>query len=100
MKNDDGTTPSDLPTTSRRSFLTGLTGAGVAAVGVVGANLAIRRAKKEPTAADLRAPRSASLSDIALQVNGKSVNVSVPDHRSLLLLVLREDLGLTGTKKG
>jgi putative selenate reductase molybdopterin-binding subunit len=74
-------------------------GAGVTAAGLVGAGLAIRQATKEPTAEDLGAPRPDSVSDIALQVNGKSVNVSVPDHRSLLL-VLREDLGLTGTKKG
>ena len=57
-----------------------------------------RRAKSR-TAEDLAAPGAISQSDITLQVNGKSVNVSVPDHRSLLL-VLREDLGLTGTKKG
>jgi aerobic-type carbon monoxide dehydrogenase small subunit (CoxS/CutS family) len=93
---DDATTPSQPASTSRRSFLTG---AGVTAVGVAGVGLAVREATKEPTAGDLRAPRAASLSDITLQVNGKSINVSAPDHRSLLL-VLREDLGLTGTKKG
>ena len=99
MDHDDGTTPSEPASASRRSFLTGLTGVGVAAVGLAGAGVAIRQATVEPTAEDLDTPRAASLSDNTLQVNGKSVNVSVPDHRSLLL-VLREDLGLTGTKKG
>ncbi|HTG83273.1 MAG TPA: molybdopterin-dependent oxidoreductase, partial [Gemmatimonadales bacterium] len=95
----DSTTPSPLTTTSRRSFLTGLAGAGVSAVGLAGAGLAIRQATEEPTAEDLAAPGAVSLSDNTLQINGTSVNISVPDHRSLLL-VLREDLGLTGTKKG
>jgi len=99
MNNDDATKPAEPRSPARRSFLTGVTGAGVAAVGLGGAGLAIREANKEPTANDLAAPGAGSLSEFALQVNGKSVNVSVPDHRSLLL-VLREDLGLTGTKKG
>jgi CO/xanthine dehydrogenase Mo-binding subunit/aerobic-type carbon monoxide dehydrogenase small subunit (CoxS/CutS family) len=99
MANDDNTADSESPTTTRRSFLTGLTGAGVATVGLAGAGVAIHQARKEPTAEELRAPGSNSVSDFVLQINNKSVNVSVPDHRSLLL-VLREDLGLTGTKKG
>ena len=99
MATDDETTPAEPTSLSRRSFLTGAAGAGVAAVGIGGVGLSIREATKEPTADDLRAPGAVSLSDLTLQVNGKSVNVSVPDHRSLLL-VLREDLGLTGTKKG
>jgi len=99
MDSDDATKPAEPTSPARRSFLTGVTGAGVAAVGLGGAGLAIREASKEPTAEDLAAPGVASLSEITLQVNGKSVNVTVPDHRSLLL-VLREDLGLTGTKKG
>jgi len=99
MNNDDATKPAEPRSPARRSFLTGVTGAGVAAVGLGGAGLAIREANMEPTANDLAAPGAGSLSEFALQVNGKSVNVSIPDHRSLLL-VLREDLGLTGTKKG
>jgi CO/xanthine dehydrogenase Mo-binding subunit/aerobic-type carbon monoxide dehydrogenase small subunit (CoxS/CutS family) len=74
-------------------------GVGVTAAGIAGAGLAIREATKEPTAADLDAPRTDSLSDNTLHINGNTVHVSCPDHRSLLL-VLREDLGLTGTKKG
>lgn len=99
MDDENRPTPSDPLTTSRRSFLTGVAGAGVAAAGIGGAALAVREARKEPTAEDLRAPESATISDITLEINNKSVNVSVADHRSLLL-VLREDLGLTGTKKG
>ena len=96
MDRDDATKPAQPTPVSRRTFLAG---AGVSAIGLVGAGLAIREAGKEPTAEDLAAPEAVSLSDITLQVNGKSVNLSVPDHRSLLL-ALREDLGLTGTKKG
>ncbi|HEY2151400.1 MAG TPA: 2Fe-2S iron-sulfur cluster-binding protein, partial [Vicinamibacterales bacterium] len=99
MADDDARTPSRPASPSRRSFLTGVTGVGVAAVGIGGAVVAIRQATKEQTADDLTTPRAVSLSDLTLEVNSKSVNVSVPDHRSLLL-VLREDLGLTGTKKG
>jgi CO/xanthine dehydrogenase Mo-binding subunit/aerobic-type carbon monoxide dehydrogenase small subunit (CoxS/CutS family) len=36
---------------------------------------------------------------VELKINGKKVNVDVPGQRSLLL-TLRENLGLTGTKKG
>lgn len=99
MANDDKTKPAESVSTSRRSFLTGAAGVGVTAVGIAGVGVAIREAKDEPTATELRAPEPSTFSDITLDINGKNVNVSVPDHRSLLL-VLREDLGLTGTKKG
>ena len=36
--------------------------------------------------------------DVALSVNGESVEVSVPAHRTLLD-ALRDDAGLTGSKK-
>ena len=39
-----------------------------------------------------------AVSALELQVNGRTVQLRVPDQRSLLL-ALREDLGLTGTKK-
>jgi CO/xanthine dehydrogenase Mo-binding subunit/aerobic-type carbon monoxide dehydrogenase small subunit (CoxS/CutS family) len=96
MSDDATAKPSKPASPSRRSFLTGV---GITAAGVVGAGMAIRQGKEEPSAEELSTPRAASVSDLTLQVNGKSVNVSAPDHRSLLL-VLREDLGLTGTKKG
>lgn len=38
-------------------------------------------------------------SDIQLDINGKTYSISVPSQRTLLE-VLREDLGLTGTKEG
>ncbi|MGW7049792.1 (2Fe-2S)-binding protein [Streptomyces avermitilis] len=38
-------------------------------------------------------------SEVTLRVNGKPYTLTV-DHRSVLLDVLREDLGLTGAKKG
>ena len=99
MDHDDRTSGSEPTSPSRRSFLTGVAGAGVTVAGIAGAAIAIRQAKQEPTAEDLETPLAVPVSDNTLQVNGKSVNVSCPDHRSLLL-VLREDLGLTGTKKG
>jgi CO/xanthine dehydrogenase Mo-binding subunit/aerobic-type carbon monoxide dehydrogenase small subunit (CoxS/CutS family) len=99
MARDDEAASSQPENPSRRSFLTGAAGVGVTAAGLAGAGLAIRETRREPTPEDLEAPRAASLSDNTLEVNGRSVNVSCPDHRSLLL-VLREDLGLTGTKKG
>jgi putative selenate reductase molybdopterin-binding subunit len=99
MANDESTKPTEPASPSRRSFLTGAAGLGIAAVGAGGVVVAVREAEKEPTPEQLRAPDAALISDITLQVNNKSIDVSVPDHRSLLL-VLREDLGLTGTKKG
>jgi len=99
MERDDRRTPAEPSSPSRRSFLTGVAGAGVTAAGIAGAGIAIQRARGEPTADDLETPLAVPVSDNVLQVNGKTVNVSCPDHRSLLL-VLREDLGLTGTKKG
>jgi putative selenate reductase molybdopterin-binding subunit len=99
MGSDDKTKFDEPLSPSRRSFLTGIAGVGVSALGIAGAGLAIHETKKEPTADELAAPRAAPVSEVTLQVNGKTVTASVPDHRSLLL-VLREDLGLTGTKKG
>ena len=46
MDNDDGTKPSQPASPSRRSFLTGAAGVGVAAVGVGGAVFAVREAKR------------------------------------------------------
>jgi xanthine dehydrogenase YagT iron-sulfur-binding subunit len=45
--------------------------------------------------ASLRGPNAV---DLSLSVNGRTVSVHVPPHRSLLD-TLRESLGLTGTKK-
>jgi CO/xanthine dehydrogenase Mo-binding subunit/aerobic-type carbon monoxide dehydrogenase small subunit (CoxS/CutS family) len=92
----DGSQPASP---SRRSFLTGAAGVGVSAVGLAGTGFAFRKLDEQPTAQQLGSTPAAVVSDLTLQINGNTVNVSVPDHRSLLL-VLREDLGLTGTKKG
>jgi xanthine dehydrogenase YagT iron-sulfur-binding subunit len=75
---------------SRREFLLGsLAGSFVAAVGGCGANRSVARPPAEP-ARDAR---------ITLEVNGTRRSVTV-DPRSTLLDVLREHLGLTGSKKG
>jgi carbon-monoxide dehydrogenase small subunit len=50
--------------------------------------------KRSAAPADLR-----SRAHLRLTVNGESVEAAVPPHRTLLE-VLREDLGLTGTKHG
>ena len=89
--NDDD--PLDL---SRRSFLEGTVRATVAGVGApIGLLHAAEALAPEP----LPRERAPTVSSVELNVNGKSVRLDVPHERSLLL-VLREDLGLTGTKKG
>src|SRR5690625_3809502 len=84
---------------SRRSFLQGAAGGTIAVAGVAGIGLAAARNAREVTAHDRAEARSCSSAPLELHVNGKSIDVSLPDHRTLLL-ALREDLGLTGTKKG
>ena len=45
-------------------------------------------------------PRFAEKSDLQLRINGKDVRVPAVDSRVTLLDLLREELHLTGTKKG
>jgi aerobic-type carbon monoxide dehydrogenase small subunit (CoxS/CutS family) len=81
---------------SRRSFLKGL-GGGAIGTAVISTGLA----KSDP--ADAYSPEAAGLargrSVVSLKVNGKSYRVEV-EHRHTLAEVLRDQLGLTGTKIG
>lgn len=93
---------------SRRSFLRVATGVAVtaAAVGAGGFEF-VQLTRRRGTDAhgknrittgadgDIRANRYA---DIELKINGEVKKLTVP-HQRTLLLALREDLGLTGTKK-
>jgi xanthine dehydrogenase YagT iron-sulfur-binding subunit len=81
---------------SRRSFLKGIgggaIGTAVISTGLVKSNPA---AAYSPETVGARGNRAA----ITLKVNGKAYRVEV-EHRSTLAEVLRDELGLTGTKIG
>jgi xanthine dehydrogenase YagT iron-sulfur-binding subunit len=81
---------------SRRSFLKGL-GGGAIGTAVVSTGLV----KSDP--AEAYSPEVATLtggrSVVSLKVNGKNYRVEV-EHRDTLAEVLRDQLGLTGTKIG
>jgi CO/xanthine dehydrogenase Mo-binding subunit/aerobic-type carbon monoxide dehydrogenase small subunit (CoxS/CutS family) len=79
----------------RRSFLGQAT--KTAAVGI-GAGMGLLHADQVPAAAS-ESPSEETGSLLSLSVNGSRYRLRVADHRTLLE-VLREDLGLTGTKSG
>jgi xanthine dehydrogenase YagT iron-sulfur-binding subunit len=92
---DDGRTPG----LSRRSFLSRIGAAGVAAAAVP--SLAAHPAEAKPTPALQSAPAEPiehALS-VLLTVNGTPRTIEI-DPRTTLLDALRETLRLTGTKKG
>ncbi len=78
---------------SRRSFLQGAVGAAAAGVALLEISRELGDAK-----ARQELPPDDSFSELQLNVNGKTVHLRAPDQRTVLL-ALREDLGLTGTKK-
>jgi xanthine dehydrogenase YagT iron-sulfur-binding subunit len=81
---------------SRRSFLKGL-GGGAIGTAVISTGLV------EPDQAEAYLPEAAALtrgrSAVNLKINGKNYRVEV-EHRDTLAEVLRDQLGLTGTKIG
>jgi xanthine dehydrogenase YagT iron-sulfur-binding subunit len=81
---------------SRRSFLKGLGG------GAIG-TAAISTGLVKPDQAEAYSPEAAALtrgrSAVSLKINGKTYRVEV-EHRDTLAEVLRDQLGLTGTKIG
>jgi CO/xanthine dehydrogenase Mo-binding subunit/aerobic-type carbon monoxide dehydrogenase small subunit (CoxS/CutS family) len=88
--------PSDAPARpDRRTFLAEAT--KTAAVGL-GAGVGLMRSQDVPSAPTGSAPEEKG-SPLSLTVNGRRYRLRVPDHRTLLQ-VLRDDLGLTGTKSG
>jgi aerobic-type carbon monoxide dehydrogenase small subunit (CoxS/CutS family) len=87
---------SDAPARpDRRTFLEGAT--KTAAVGL-GAGMGLLRAQDAPAAPPGPVAEEKG-SPLYLTVNGRRYRLRVPDHRTLLQ-VLRENLGLTGTKSG
>jgi putative selenate reductase molybdopterin-binding subunit len=85
---------------SRRSFIQGGAGivVGAAAVAGAGHQLQLLRSASDRSVTGSGARHEIAYADIELRVNGQPRAVRVP-HQRTLLLVLREDLGLTGTKK-
>jgi putative selenate reductase molybdopterin-binding subunit len=85
---------------SRRSFMRAGAGAAVGAAALIGASRQLHVLRNEiaspVTGSD--AHHEPSYADLELRINGGTRAVRVPHHRTLLL-VIREDLGLTGTKK-
>ena len=77
---------------SRRGFL----GASAAARGLATAGTMARAAAPETDAAPVRTPQ---MVDVTLDVNGRQHALTI-EPRTTLLDALREDLRLTGTKKG
>ncbi|MEW6127566.1 MAG: molybdopterin-dependent oxidoreductase [Acidobacteriota bacterium] len=89
-------TPDD---TTRRSFIQAAIGAGLTAAAIGGTGYEIVQLTKAENKQEPMTPRQATSADIELKVNGQLQKLNIPHHRTLLL-ALREDLGLTGTKKG
>ncbi|HEX3385705.1 MAG TPA: 2Fe-2S iron-sulfur cluster-binding protein [Mucilaginibacter sp.] len=93
---DDGSFPEDGEHTkgsTRREFLTQL---GLAGSGLTLAPLLVN---VEKTSAEIPPAAPAEITAYTLNINGKQYPLNV-DSRVTLLDVLRERLGLTGTKKG
>ena len=98
---DDDTDPErDIPRSpARRSFFQAAAGTAVAGAGLVGGAYVLKEATARPSNREIARERPETRADIELRVNGKTQRLNVP-HQRTLLLALREDLGLTGTKKG
>ena len=91
---------SDPSNPNRRLLLQGLAGGGLLGVGLAGTGVMLYDDAAEETRAKAATENfSGEKTKIDLKVNGRPLSVEVPDQRTLLL-ALREDLGMTGTKKG
>ena len=91
-----------LDDATRRSFLQAAGGAVIGAAALVGGRRQLLQITHPEADRGLRqSPRGeypASFANLVLRVNGNTRALKVP-HQRTLLLALREDLGLTGTKK-
>ena len=83
---------------SRRSFIQAALGTVVTAAALGGSGFELVQLTSNVSAKQRALNRPDHWADIDLLVNGSSRKLRVPHHRTLLL-ALREDLGLTGTKK-
>jgi putative selenate reductase molybdopterin-binding subunit len=109
MNSDEGRPPdlgsraehaADPGDPSRRSFIRAGAGVVVGAAALAGTTRQVQllRSEAELPATGSASDREQTYADIELRVNGQRRPVRVP-HQRTLLLALREDLGLTGTKK-
>jgi len=99
-RDDDSDPERDIPRSpARRSFFQAAAGTAVAGAGLVGGAYVLKEAAERPSNREIARERPETRADIELRVNGKTQRLNVP-HQRTLLLALREDLGLTGTKKG
>ncbi len=110
MEGEGSTDPTDLASRleqaadpgdpSRRSFMQAGAGVVVGAAALVGAGRQLRILRSESGQPDERASEGheSTYADVELRINEETRAVRVP-HQRTLLLALREDLGLTGTKK-
>jgi len=91
---------SDPGDPSRRSFIRAGAGVVVATAALVGAGRQLRvlRPESGQAAGGSAETHEHSYADIELRINGQTRPLRVP-HQRTLLLAIREDLGLTGTKK-
>lgn len=87
----------------RRSFFQGAAGGVVGVAGLVGVGRVIVNDTDSraplPEHANESVVAGGAPTSVELRVNGHKISLEAPGQRSLLL-ALREDLGLTGTKKG
>jgi xanthine dehydrogenase YagT iron-sulfur-binding subunit len=86
-----------MPSVTRRVTRRGLLGATVS--GLAMGSVAARSDDTAQVGPPPPPPAAATATDIVLQINGNHVPLSV-DPRTSLLDALREQIGLTGTKKG
>jgi putative selenate reductase molybdopterin-binding subunit len=84
---------------TRRSFIQTTIGAGLTVAALGGTGYELVQLTKRESGKEKAELRAAKFSDIELRINGESRRLTLP-HQRTLLLALREDLGLTGTKKG
>ncbi|QXL84163.1 molybdopterin-dependent oxidoreductase [Comamonas sp. NLF-1-9] len=99
---DESDSQERLASPSRRHFFQGAAGGALGIAGLVGAGKmaalnAERQRLEQQQLLSVGAPGAQSA--LELNLNGQSVHLNLAGQRSLLL-ALREDLGLTGTKKG
>jgi xanthine dehydrogenase YagT iron-sulfur-binding subunit len=84
---------------SRRSFLSSLSAVGVAATAVPIVARTQTAPPMAPTDSDTAVETIKGAIPVSLRVNGKSLDLQI-DPRTTLLDCLRENISLTGTKKG
>src|SRR5262245_8402997 len=85
---------------SRRSFIRAGAGIVVGTAALVGAGRQLRVLQSEAGQPVTGSPErhDPTYADIELRINGETRRLRAP-HQRTLLLAIREDLGLTGTKK-